>query len=257
MIAPTLIRAASANLVDTYVRLGCAVEGAELVEEDEFLACLGKMEHPICNFATRLNIDPWSARRLGDLAAARQVFSVYALPGDKPEHLAEILVRSGFRASYELSQMICEHPDPGPAVEMRMAETPADRQEVATFMGEQFFSRHNDAFRRQIASATARATGLGLYDLRDRAHRIAAVMLGDGGGVLGVYNLCVASARRGRGIGRAVLDWALTLARESGRAVTLQCDPMLEGWYCNRGFVPTGRISVYTLSKRKEDDIIL
>jgi GNAT superfamily N-acetyltransferase len=257
LISASLVGAASENLVDTYLRLGLAVGGAKVSEEESFVECLGPFDHPICNFAARLRIDPWSARRLRDIAASRVSFNVYGMPGDSPEHHGELLGRAGFQLSYELVQMIAERPEPGPPVEIRLAQSSGDRTKVARFMCEQFFYRQTEAFRRRIADATAGAAGLELFDLPDRGHPIAAVMLGHAAGVLGVYNLCVASARRGRGIGRAVLDWTLELARETGQAVTLQCDPQLEDWYGYRGFVSTGRVSVYTLPKRRDDDIIL
>lgn len=250
------MNAASANQVDTYVRLGLAVPSARLTEEPGFLYCHGSLEHPICNFAARLNLDPWSARQLRELASSRLAFNVYSMPGDEPEHLTELLDRAGFKRTYELVQMIAENPEPGPPIEMRPAATTGQRMAVAKFMCEQFFSRQNDPLRRKIAAATAAADGLDLFDVPERGQSIAAVMLGHGGGILGVYNLCVSSARRGRGIGRAVLDWTLTIARESGRAVTLQCDPLMEDWYRYRGFVASGRVGVYSLPKRKDDDII-
>jgi len=248
---------ASDNLVDTYIRLGKAVASSRVSEEASFVACHGPLDHPICNFAARLNLDPWSARQLRDLASSRIAFNVYAMPGDRPEHLPELLERAGFQRSFELIQMIAEDPEPGPPIEMRPARSSGERLAVAKFMCEQFFSLQNYSLRKRIAGATAAAEGLDLFDLTERGQPVAAVMLGHGGGVLGVYNLCVASARRGRGIGRAVLDWTLTVARETNRAVTLQCDPLLEGWYRYRGFTVVGRVGVYSLPKRKDDDIIL
>lgn len=248
---------ASENLVDTYLRLGLAVPAASVVERDAFVCCSGPIDHPICNFAARLRLDPWSARDLRDLASSRIAFNVYTMPGDEPEHLPEILARAGFQKTYELVQMICANPDPGAPLEMRPAKDQNERLAVAKFMCEQFFARHNDPLRRQIAHATAKAEGLELYDLPERGQPIGGIMLGYGGGLLGVYNLCVASSRRGRGNGRAILDWALTLARESGKAATLQCDSLLEDWYRYRGFVSSGKVGVYSLPKRKDDDIIL
>jgi GNAT superfamily N-acetyltransferase len=253
----SLLRAASANLTETYLRLGLAVPQAAVSEEEAFLLCEGPFDHPICNFATRLRLDPWSARRLRDLAAVRRSFNVYVLPGDEPEHVRELLARAGFNPAYRLVQMIAENPDPGPAIEPTLAATPEEKLSTAMFMGHQFFTRQNDAFRRRVASATANAEGMEIYQVEEKAQKVAAVMLCHTSGVLGVYNLCVASARRGRGIGTGVLNWTLALARETGRAVTLQCDARLEGWYSYWGFASTGMVDVYSLAKRKQDDIIL
>lgn len=252
-----VVEAARANLLDTFLRLGRAVPGSRIEESEAFTSCVGPLDHPICNFAGQLRIDPWSARRLGEIAASRNTFNVYVMPGDQPEHAGELLQRAGFERSYELFQMLAEEPEPGPPIEMRPVTKAAERLQVAQFMSEQFFSRQSDAFRRRLAETTAEAAGLELFDLSERGRLVAAVMLGHAAGILGVYNLCVASSRRGRGIGRAVLDWVLTVARDSGRAVALQCSPDLRDWYGYRGFVASGRVSVYSLPRRKDDDIIL
>ncbi|AIE84858.1 hypothetical protein OP10G_1490 [Fimbriimonas ginsengisoli Gsoil 348] len=257
MIVESLLRSASDNLIETYLRLGHAIPESRSWEEPAYVACGGTFEHPICNFAARLRLDPWSARRLSDLASGRPAFNVYLLPGDEPSHATELLERAGFHPSYRLVQMVAERPEPGPSIELSRADTFEDRFKVASFMGHQFFTRQTEAFRRKIAIATARAEGLELYGLDERAQKTAALMLCHASGVLGVYNLCVASARRGRGIGSGVLNWALALARETERAVTLQCDSRLEGWYRYWGFVATGKVDVYSLAKRNQDDIIL
>ena len=133
------------------------------------------MDHPICNFAARLRLDPWAARNLRALASSRSAFSVYSMPGDEPAHLSELLERAGFKRSYELIQMISEHPEPGAPVEMRPAKSQSERTAVTKFMCEQFFSRHSDPLRRQIGLATATATGLELQDLPHSLERQDAV----------------------------------------------------------------------------------
>src|SRR5580692_6503199 len=91
---------ASENLLRTYFSLGLAIPNSTTVEEEGYIACLGEFEHPICNFAAGLRLDPWSAKQLATLAATRKSFNVYAVPGDSPPHLAELLRRCDFRISY-------------------------------------------------------------------------------------------------------------------------------------------------------------
>lgn len=252
-----LIQAASHNQVETYLRLGGAVPGSQPFREPGFIGCLSDFAHPIGNFAANLRLDSQVAHRLCEIATTRPVFSVYHLPGDTPAEAADILQRAGFRLSYRLLQMICEHPDPGPSIALREAETYEAKSKVARFMTEQFFSRQTEAFRRRIAAATAIAIDLELWDVEERGNQVGGVMFCHTEGLLGVYNLCVAASRRNRGIGGGILNGALAMARESHLGVTLQCDPVLQDWYTCRGFVATGFVDVYALPKREDDDIIL
>jgi predicted GNAT family N-acyltransferase len=248
--------AAAENLRFTYLQLGLAVPGASVVEEEGFLACVGAFEHPICNFATRLALDPWSARRLRDLAAAHPAFHVYSLEDDHPRHHTELLERQGFRIAYRLIQMIAEPDDPGPYPELTAATTIPERQRIAQFMGTQFFSRQATTFRQRVATATAHATELALYELTERSHRVGAVMLCRTGGVVGLYNLCIAAARRGKGLGRGIVAWARAEAAAAGNPVCLQCDARLTGWYEHLGFRRVGNVDVYSLAKMQPPDIM-
>lgn len=257
MTVHPLVLAASHNQRETYLRLGAAVPGAKRFHEPGFIGCLGNFAHPIGNFAAELHLDPRIARRLREIATMRPVFSVYHLPGDTPSNAADLLQRAGFRLSYRLLQMICERPDPGPPLALREAATEEAKRNVARFMTEQFFFRQDETFRRRIAAATASAADLQLWDVEERGHSVGGMMLCHTDDLVGVYNLCVVSARRNRGIGGGMLNGAMAMARESQRAVTLQCDPVLRDWYTCRGFVATGFADVYALPKREEDDIIL
>lgn len=188
-------------------------------------------------------------------------FATYLLPGDKPSHTHELLTRVGFASSHRLIQLVSERPEPGAPFdrlpEPRRADGRRARAAIADFMGKQFFGRQSESFRLEAAAATIDADSLGLYSVEERGRIHAAVMLSDVGGILGIYNLCVASALRGRGLGSGLLSWVLAQARETGRPVTLQCDPKLEAWYNYLGLVSSGLVEVYSLPKSEVDDIIL
>jgi len=247
---------ASDNLLRTYFSLGLAIPNSTKIEEAGFRACLGEFDHPICNFAARLRIDPWSAKQLATLAANRKSFNVYALPGDSPRHLSELLRRCDFRVSYRLVQMIAEpvHRHYGPHV--IRADSAAKRLNIAQFMTDQFFGRQTENFRRRVAQATTDAVELELYELIAYDRVSGAVMLCPGDHVIGIYNLCVASISRGLGLGKELTSWALSEAFSQGKMVTLQCDARLQPWYEAQGFRATGMIDVYTLSKGGRGDII-
>lgn len=249
-------RHSSDNLRQTYFHLGLAIPNTTLVKEQGFQACLGEFEHPICNFAAGLNLDPWSTKQLVSLAMSRRAFNVYALPGDEPEHVGELLHRSDFRVSYRLAQLVVEPRPGGGGFNMSQANGKDARFEVAKFMTEQFFPRQTEGFRRRVAQATADADGLDLYEFGTTKQRFGAVMLCQSENVVGLYNLCVAGPKRGFGLGKSITKWALSLAEERNKLVTLQCDARIQGWYEEQGFCRTGTVDVYTLSKSGRSDIM-
>ncbi len=255
MIADELLICASDNLVETYLRLGLAAPSSGVWEDEGFRACLGGFSHPICNFALRLRLDPWSARRLQELARSRRSFHVYVLPEDQPSYLEEILIRADFRPTYHMVSMVGEG-GIGDEIEIMRAESDAARDRVSEFMARQFFMKQGAEFRDQVRWATFAAKDLDLYYLLDRGRPLAAVMLSRSPGALGIYNLCVASGRRRRGIGSSLLRWCQTVAYEERRQPVLQCDPSLEQWYASFGFRPAGRIKVFSLLQPDRIDIM-
>lgn len=256
MTEEEIVALGAENLRFTYGSLGLAIPGTTALEEEGFRGCVGSFAHAVCNFAAGLNLDPWSAGRLRELALGREAFHVYSLGDDRPAHRGELLERQGFRVTYRLIQMVDDASDPGPYVELARAETFADRQRVATFMGTQFFTRQATAARQTIAAATASASGLELYELVERKHRLGAVMLSRTENAIGLYNLCIAAARRGKGLGRAVVAWARATGAAEGRSVCLQCDARLAGWYEHLGFRRVGIVDVYSLAKMQQPDIM-
>lgn len=238
--------AASENLLATYLAIGKTLPGAEVREAEGYVALLSDLPHPSGNFAARLNLDPWSAGALRTLAEERPAFQAIALPDDGPEHLAELLRRAGFSAVQRLVAMIAEPPFGLAALEMETVREEEARRRVGRFMSDAFFAREPVLVREAMAHATA-ASPLGLYThtLRDRP--AAAVALSRTSGVLGIYNLCVAGASRGRGVGSSLVAWCLAQAAAEERVACLQCALPLEPWYAHHGFVRTGAITVWAL----------
>lgn len=249
-------RASSDNLRQTYFRLAMSIPDTVLVEDPAYRACLGEFEHPICNFAADLKLDPWSGRRLANLAMSRRSFNVYALPGDEPAHVAELLIRCDFRISYRLIQMASDGAPVEPSIDMRRAESAPIRSEIAQFMTDQFFPRQTSGFRRRIAQATADSQVLDLYEMIWGDQRIGGVMLYETELAVGIYNLCIDFPRRGQGLGRLLTNWALRQASLRTKPAILQCDPHLQEWYEKQGFCRTGTIDVYTLSNPVRRDIM-
>lgn len=245
---------ASQNLRKTYFALGRSTPGSKIVSEPGFEACLGNFEHPICNFATGLSLDPWVAHRLAEIAVAKRVFTVYSLPGDLPVDPVvrdELLTRTGFRKSYSLRQMVAEPGQIGQGTPLHKAESLAERREIATFMAGIFFGRHSATFRRRVAEATLAATELDLYSVKVRDELIAAVMVVEDERITGLFNLCVKVSYQGKGWGAAIVNEVLKMAFEAGKPVTLQCDEVLSAWYEHLGFRRSGLVDVYSLPEER------
>lgn len=247
--------ASSKNLVQTYIRLGLATPHATWSREEGFDVCLGTLDHPICNFAADLNLDPWSARKLAGIAQSRPCFNVYAVTGDRPAYVDELLQNAGFMVAYRLVQLVAE-PIGAEVWETMDSCGPEDRLSVACFMVDQFFSQRPKEFRMAIAAATAAAPGVELYRAGEKSRHVAAVMLSETPGMLGGYNLCVAPASRGRGIGSSLVRWVVAEAGNRGLLATIQCEPHLESWYQSLGFERTGWLNVYQLPKAQASDTI-
>jgi len=247
---------ASLNLWHTYLSLGLSLPGSRFAEEPGFKACLGVQDHPICNFALQLSLDPWVARRLERLASERPSFRIYLAPGDHPDHAQELMIRSGFRESYSLQIMGCDGLPEEIDLPIQRVYTVDDRREIAEFMAAQFFGVHKPEFRSTIAEATFLAEDLELYRLGDRGRPMAAFMLARSGRSLGLYNLCVNARFRSRGMGSRILSWCRNIAFAEKRSVVLQCDASLECWYLKNGFKSLGSIHVFSLPNHEPTDII-
>lgn len=245
-----LQRVSAANLRRTYLSLGIACPGATTWHEPGFQACASGTPHPMCNFALDLKLDPWVVNRLVALASARPSFNVYATSSDEPEHAWELLERAGFTLAYRLIAMMVEPDEPETDLELPEATGLAERYDISEFMANQFFGRQPSAFRQHVAQATAHATELRIFSIKESNRRVAAVMLCEDEAI-GLYNLCVDGARRGRGWGTSIVQHVLGRASKARKPVVLQCEPRLVPWYEVFGFEETGEVRVYSLQSKR------
>ncbi|HEY0867439.1 MAG TPA: GNAT family N-acetyltransferase [Fimbriimonas sp.] len=242
---------ASRNFVQTYFRIGLAIPGASELRAEGFRACVGPMEHPVCNFGADLALSEDAARRLALLATRRRAFTVYALPGDRPERPGELLVRHGFVRQYRMTVMGSA---PSGASNLDVVQVSAgERLPVARFMFEQFYYHQPKAVRLDLAHATAAAKGLDLVAVFRHGGIAAAAMLCRSDGATGIYNLCVAHSMRRQGLGSEMVAWVLAQERNP---VVLQCERSLERWYEKLGFASLGAVDVYGLGQNLPNAII-
>lgn len=247
---------ASRNLLETYLALGKAVHGTKHYEASAYDACVGPLAHPICNFGISGFWTEAAIRNIRGIENVMPPFNLYALPSERPLHLFLPWQELGFELTYSLCCMRSEPLLAPPARVLVEARTNVERQSIADFMAMQFFPFHAPEARAGVSAATANAEGLQLHHVVERGHTKAAVMLHPTEKCLGLYNLCVESRTRGKGLGRAVVDWVLAKAAKQGLTVTLQCDPKLAPWYQQMGFSPYGNLEVYTLAKKATTDIM-
>ena len=243
------------NLVHTYMELGRCTSGSNVLSEPSFRACIGSLEHPICNFAVDVDLDETIAARLKEIASQRQCFNVYTMPPQDTERHHQMLTEEGFALSHRLKLMVARTV-PAEPLDLTEASLPHDRRKIAEFMMDQFFHRQPTSFRRGIAEATAAAECLKLYRAGWNKKAAGAVMISEHAGMLGIYNLCVASPFRRHGWGTAIVKSVVEKARSKGYGVTLQCEPGLATWYGSLGFQEVGSVSVYGLFRFKEIDIM-
>ncbi|WP_149587120.1 GNAT family N-acetyltransferase [Tabrizicola flagellatus] len=106
---------------------------------------------------------------------------------------------------------------------------------------------YDAAFMAQAAPKLALAADLfaagrvAVADLDGRPAGVAALRAPDAGGVAELKHLFVDPPCMGRGVGRALLDWAAGRARAEGaRALRVLSDPQAAGFYAAQGFRHAG-----------------
>jgi GNAT superfamily N-acetyltransferase len=254
-IADREIEAATENLTHTYLDLGRSSVGAQVWSEPGFQACAGPLDHAICNFATDVRADANVAERLRQIADRKKCFALYVLPPHGGREQQGALEDKGFTLSHQLKLMVSADCFKE-SVELEGIEDPDERRKIAEFMVDQFFHRQPTGFRRGIAEATAVARNLKLYKAFWNERTAGAVMISEHGGMIGLYNLCVAPHIRRRGWGSAIVRTIVGQAEARGKRVTLQCEPSLVSWYSSLGFREVGSVSVFGLYRFKEIDIM-
>lgn len=248
-----LLELAGRNIEGTYLAVGKHGDGAKIEHCADGLICTSELHHPVSNFAIARRYTPEFAHRLAEIASGRKIFNVYALPG--PElFVGKQWSQAGFRVAGCLSLLTCQVEPSKASPTLVRASTFEERQALTRFMAMQFFSRQTSYLRERIALATAKAE-VDLYHFGESKTKVA-VMVCRSKGMLGVYNLCVASSERDRGYGGDLLNGLSKLAYEEGRVATLQCDPSLEPWYVRRGFVNIGDVGVLTLERKSNHAIL-
>jgi ribosomal protein S18 acetylase RimI-like enzyme len=112
----------------------------------------------------------------------------------------------------------------------------------------QFFPASAVEFRQLVLKATSEAPHE-LWAVGSPENPIAAVMISSSPGTLGLYNLCIRSQDRSKGLGTQILRFMQHRAFLENRVLVLQCDLNLETWYRPRKFKKIGVMSSFYLRK--------
>lgn len=248
------LSAAEQNLTETYLEVGLHATGAQRIEGSGYVGCLSPLAHPIANFAIAHELDPWAARELHSLSSDMGPFHIYGLTVEDPEMRAEVLHRAGFRIRFQLSQLVrtgesgpLDHEPTeaqGPRLLLRSETDRAERLEAARFMGQQFFPIQTTEFREGFASACA-DSNLEVFSALQGGLRVGAATVSTSDRTRGIYNVCVESRFRHRGLGSELVRAVVAHASTSADTVVLQCDPTLSQWYSATGFEEIGVVQVF------------
>lgn len=237
------------NLLATYCSLADGNELTTVVTEEGYTSAHGPVHLSFCNFAAGFDDTPGHLGRmiaLGERARRQSGLWVFVTDADRPVEINADLMAQGFVRRQRQTQMVATAPMARPGVKLIPAETPEARQDTARFMADQFFLRTGPLGRRDIASATARSDRA-LWRCEGQGGLLmGAVMMSESASAVGLYNLCIAPDRRGRGLGASIVATVQEFAADRGKPLVLQCDPPMEAWYARLGFADFGHVTAYT-----------
>lgn len=226
------------NVVRTYVALAETMPQVLITQTDDAIVSIAPFAHPLCNFAVVLTPAGLPiARRAGE---GRPHFMTYVFDPEIQPNVIE------FRLSQELTLMRVDEPGAGPP--LQPIEGSRERMLLGRFMASQFFGGHRPDLRERIAEANARASGLEFFGFNGQNdHKlVGAATLHDIGGVVGIYNVCVAGPNRHRGLGSTIVERLLGEIGRRGKSAVLQCDASLVSWYRQFGFCESGILRVWS-----------
>lgn len=238
-----LPEAARQNLIETYVTLARATDGAQVTRRSGWVQCLSPAQHSFAQFAIGFEGGTEETARLKQVLVHQPFKRVIHVTGDSMVGLADVLEATQYRMLYRMFELASEEHPALPPGELELAEG-AVRQQVADIMIECFFQRQDQAFTKAVIASTL-GSHLPLWVLRIGNEVGAVAMTIRTSGVEGLYNVCVPIAHRKKGYGTAIVGHLQRFAAANGRALVLQCDPRLARWYEGMGFFFVGSVETF------------
>lgn len=242
----TELEALRENVIATYLALGLATKGASIEDTSDYIICRSGFNHPIANFAIKINASEKGLERLIKIANESPHFRIHQMNGDTAEGLDLKLTQSGLTRFHELTGMILRNP---PQKTQKLAQlVPKNKiEEVTSFMVEHFFWGSPKSLKAELASIVASVDTLKqrFYAAKEGENLVTAGTLVLTDNAVGVYNVCVRTDRRRHGIGSAFVRQLSAIAVKEGKNVVLQCDPSLVSWYRKLGYEAIGRLATW------------
>ena len=240
---------ARANLFETYIELAAAAKGTVVERNRPFTWVKGDSAVSFCNFCALFDAEESEVEAIAAELLAygekNSSFWVFATDFCRPANLKSALSLAGFQTRQTLKLMIWQGGSKAghdPAIE---AAATIERLSVTKFMTDIFFSRSSASAKATVMESTTFSPHR-VFAWNDRSGIVAAVMTSSTDGVLGLYNLCVRSDRRSRGLGRNAVDFVKSMAAGENKALVLQCNANLEDWYLEQGFETIGLVDAYS-----------
>lgn len=229
------------NAAEAFITLASNAPHAKVERTDRYWCCTSQFDHPLANFAVRLDLDPSSIDMLSNIAKDRSSFRVHVMSPDRPQTALGAFEANGLTEMYRLTLM-AGAPDGELDAGVRQA-TASETDELIAFAVDNFFWTSPQSVRRKISQIT----GAAAKDPRNLSFIIegsdgidAIATLFFDSGTAGLYNVCVRRSLRGLGLGTRIVAHACRIAKGLADRIVLQCDPSLASWYESLGFSEVG-----------------
>jgi GNAT superfamily N-acetyltransferase len=195
------------------------------------------------------------AEAVGYFRAVRRPFCWWVGPSDRPLYLGQALKEAGLAEKESEAAMTADlyairKADPlPPGLRIERARSPEQLRDFAFVLAANWTPPDPDAPRFFVAAAPVLlqpGCPMWLYVGYQDGEPVAICELTEGGGVVGLYNVCTLEAHRRKGIASALLMHSLREARERGwKTAVLQASVYGQGAYARLGFRVTGRFTEY------------
>lgn len=229
------------NAAEAFITLASNAPHAKLEKTERYWSCTSPFDHPLANFAVRLDLDSDSIDKLSSMAKARSSFRVHVMSSDRPQTALGAFEANGLTEMYRLTLMAAA-PEGELDSDVRQAKS-SEIEAVIAFAVDNFFWTSPQSVRRKIYQITAGAAkdprNLSfIIEGSDGIEAIATLFCDSG--TAGLYNVCVRKSLRGLGLGTRIVAHACQIAKGLANRIVLQCDPGLTPWYESLGFSEVG-----------------
>ncbi len=231
------------NMTCTYSRLAAATPGSEPLLNRPFTGYSGPFPHAVGNFVALTGVTYDIVAELRELTLSNPHLLIYApFPAASTE--VEQLRRANFEVVTSYILMVSLGAESKATESIGQAVTIGERHKAVEFMADQSFTKSSRSTKEQMIASTTLSHETDLHTVSLDREIIAACMISRSPMCVGLYNLCVKSANRNRGIGTSMTRFALDIAKREGAVLTLQCSRAVAPFYHRLGMQSVGFVQV-------------